>query len=396
MSDVRNQYEAFPYPHRDPDDESKRLITGSPSLPIEMDHCLWAGQRDWSIPLRVLIAGGGTGDGLVQLAQRLTNAGKPYRITYVDLSDSSRKIAEARVLSRQLDHIEFVTGSLLDAPGLGPFDYIDCCGVLHHLPDPLEGLQALRAALAPGGGLGFMVYAPYGRSGVYPLQAAFNRLFGHLPPRVRLRQAKKAFDAVPEGHPLRRNLHLSDHKQSEAGFFDLLVHSQDQAFDVASWIDALTATGWSLASFIQPGLYDLSQLIDVPKDFDAIARMAVAEQLRGTIKSHVGYARLSEGNLPVWNAVADRIPHLNNIPAKGLAESVKLKKALKLRIGSEQFLIKIRSDAAPMIAAIDGRRTISEMARVSGLSIKNALQVWAQVDRALGPWGLLHYSGLLR
>ena len=69
MSDVRDQYESFPYPARDPRDEAKRLITGSPSLPIEMDHCLWAGQHDWSQPLRVLVAGGGTGDGLVQLAQ---------------------------------------------------------------------------------------------------------------------------------------------------------------------------------------------------------------------------------------------------------------------------------------------------------------------------------------
>ena len=28
---VRDQYEAYPYPARDPRDEAKRLITGSPS-----------------------------------------------------------------------------------------------------------------------------------------------------------------------------------------------------------------------------------------------------------------------------------------------------------------------------------------------------------------------------
>ena len=72
MNDVRDQYEAFPYPERDSKDEAKRLITGSPSLPVEMDHWLWGGQRDWSQTLRVLVAGGGTGDGLVQLAQHFT------------------------------------------------------------------------------------------------------------------------------------------------------------------------------------------------------------------------------------------------------------------------------------------------------------------------------------
>ena len=71
MVDVREQYEAYPYPERNPKDEKSRLITGSPSHPLEMDHYLWGGARDWSKPLRALVAGGGTGDGLVQLAATL-------------------------------------------------------------------------------------------------------------------------------------------------------------------------------------------------------------------------------------------------------------------------------------------------------------------------------------
>ncbi len=134
-----------------------------------MDHHLWGGARDWSRPLRALVAGGGTGDGLIQLAQLLTDAGRAYQITYLDLSIAARKIAEARAAARGLTGISFVTDSLLDAGDHGPFDYIDCCGVLHHLPRPQAGFDALAAALAPGGGIGCMVYAPLGRSGVYPL-----------------------------------------------------------------------------------------------------------------------------------------------------------------------------------------------------------------------------------
>ena len=63
--EVQAQYEAYPYPERDPKDEARRLITGSPSLPHEMDHYLWGGARDWSRPLSALVAGGGTGDGLI-------------------------------------------------------------------------------------------------------------------------------------------------------------------------------------------------------------------------------------------------------------------------------------------------------------------------------------------
>ena len=35
---VQAQYEALPYPARDPRDEAKRLIVGSPSQTIEIDH----------------------------------------------------------------------------------------------------------------------------------------------------------------------------------------------------------------------------------------------------------------------------------------------------------------------------------------------------------------------
>ncbi len=61
MSDVKDQYEAYPYPQRDPRDEAKRLITGSPSDPREIDHFLFGGTRDWTKPLRALFAGGAVG-----------------------------------------------------------------------------------------------------------------------------------------------------------------------------------------------------------------------------------------------------------------------------------------------------------------------------------------------
>jgi hypothetical protein len=40
---VKRQYEAYPYPARDPRDEKKRLITGSPSHLTELTHWLFGG-----------------------------------------------------------------------------------------------------------------------------------------------------------------------------------------------------------------------------------------------------------------------------------------------------------------------------------------------------------------
>ena len=74
---VQAQYEAFPYPLRDPADEKRRLIDGSPSNLKEIDHYVFAGRRDFARPFRALVAGGGTGDGLIMLAQQLADRGTP-------------------------------------------------------------------------------------------------------------------------------------------------------------------------------------------------------------------------------------------------------------------------------------------------------------------------------
>ncbi|MFX0542575.1 class I SAM-dependent methyltransferase [Roseovarius sp. S4756] len=401
MSEVKSQYEAYPYPARDPADEAKRLITGSPSHPLEIDHFLFSGARDWSRPLRVLVAGGGTGDGLIQLAQMMAQMQRPCDITYVDLSTASRRIAEARAEARGLGGIRFVTGSLLDAADLGRFDYIDCCGVLHHLPDPAAGFAALRAALAPeateaGGGLGFMVYAPHGRAGVYPLQAAFGALFRGLEPEVRLKAARNIVAALPAGHPFVRNPNLGDHKDSDAGFYDLLLHAQDRAFSVTDLLDVLEQSGWSLGGFTMHALYDLARIAPVPKHLGPQQRMAVAEQLRGTIKTHVAYA-VPKGarHAPPNGQNRAAIPHLKGVQAGALAQAIARGAAPKLNFAGIDATLDLPKEAAPLIAGIDGRRSIAQIASAAGMDPIRAGGIWAKLHKELGDWGLLLYSRAL-
>ncbi|MFZ5962117.1 class I SAM-dependent methyltransferase [Thalassococcus sp. BH17M4-6] len=397
MDRVEEQYEVYPYPERDPADEKKRLITGSPSHPLEIDHMLFGGRRDWSQPLRALVAGGGTGDGLIQLAQVLASAGKPYAITYLDMSKAARAVAEARAQVRGLSGITFVTGSLLDAAEHGPFDYIDCCGVLHHLPEPEAGFRALRGALAPKGGMGFMVYAPYGRSGVYPLQEAFGTLLDGLAPKDRLQKAKAIVAALPDGHPFKGNPNLVDHRASDAGFYDLLLHARDRAYDVTTLDAVMRATGWRLLSFATPALYDLARITDVPPGLDPVARMAVAEKLRGTIKTHVAYA-VPEGDdrTPAGGAGGALVPHLRGVQAGPLAKAVAQGRPLPIRLGEARADLTLPRGAAKAIAAIDGRRSIADLRALSGLDPIRFGADWGRVERDLADWGLMIYSGLRR
>ena len=244
--DLPTRSEAFPYPRRDPRDEAKRLIVGSPGHLREIDHWVF-GAPVLHQPLRALIAGGGTGDATIMLAQQMARDGRPGSVTWLDRSAAALKIAQARAAVRGLTNIVWEQRSLLELPGsgLGPFDYIDCCGVLHHLPDPAEGLRALLSVLAPGGGLGLMVYAPHGRTGVYMLQDALRLL---APPDEarpqRLDVAKRVMRHLPETAWLRRNGFLDDHVNGgDAGLYDLLLNPRDRAFTVRGLHALLASEG---------------------------------------------------------------------------------------------------------------------------------------------------------
>lgn len=397
MSGVSEQYEAFPYPERDPADEAQRLVTGSPSHPLEIDHFLFGGQRDWSTPLRALVAGGGTGDGLIQLAQILTSAGRPYDITYVDLSTAARGIAEARARARGLEGITFVTGSLLDAPKMGRFDYIDCCGVLHHLPDPQAGFDALAAALAEGGGIGLMVYAPFGRSGVYPLQEAFGATLTGSP-RDRLKRARAIFERIPEGHPFKRNQQLSDHRTGDAGFYDLLLHSQDRPYRIGELLGTLERAGLAMTGSPQAHLYDPLPILGdrtLLHGLDEVAQMMLAEALRGTIRTHVLYAAPSaEGRLARPGPTA--VPHLKGASGPRLAQHAARHGVIPVTHDGERFEVPVPALAARAFAQIDGRRNLEEIARTLRMDWFAFAPVWAGVSRAMTRHGLLHYSRLLR
>ena len=307
-SQLAAQYEAYPYPERDPRDERKRLIIGSPSHLREIDWWVFGGRRAAGTPFHALVAGGGTGDGTIMLATHLARDGRDGSVTYLDRSAKALGVARARAESRGLTNIDFRQGSLLDLPrlGLGRFDYIDCCGVLHHLPEPSEGLAALDSALAPGGGMGLMVYAPHGRTGVYMLQDALRLLApAGEAPSVRLEVAKRVMRHLPASAWLRFNRNFADHiTGGDAGLYDLLLNPRDRAYDITAFSALLGGSGLEIAALIEPARYDPSIYLPDPKlrqlaaGLDAVARMALAESLCANISTHVAYV-VRQGAGPV-------------------------------------------------------------------------------------------------
>lgn len=402
---VQAQYEALPYPPRDPRDEAKRLVIGSPSHLGELNHHVFGGRLDFARPFRALIAGGGTGDAAIMLAQQLAGAGAAQaEVVYLDWSKASRAVAEARTKARGLANLRFVTGSLLelDALGLGAFDYIDCCGVLHHLDEPAAGVAALTRVLKPGGGMGLMLYGALGRIGVYHVQALLKSLnISGESPAARVAVARKLLGQLPATNWLKRNPFVSDHLvEGDSGLHDLLLHARDRAYDVGEIESLAGQAGLRIASFIPPARYEPSSylsdaaLLKRIEGLSAIERAAFAERLAGNMKTHAFYVVRAD------NPVAPPRPDPDTVPVWFDADPEPLRKALKpggvltLSVEGVSVRFPLPRLATVIAAAIDGRRTLDEV-RAAAAAKAGPLEWPAFLAQFEPLYAALHGSGKL-
>ena len=366
------QYEAYPYPHRDPRDEAKRLIVGSPGHLHEIDHWVFGATRPSGLPLNALIAGGGSGDATIMLAAQMARDGRPGTVTWLDRSAAALKIARARAAARGLTNIVWEQRSLLDLPGsgLGPFDYIDCCGVLHHLPDPAAGVRALESVLAPGGGMGLMVYAPHGRTGVYMIQDGLRLLAPpDQDPAARLDVARRVMKHLPDTAWLRANRSVSDHMAGgDAGLYDLLLNPRDQAYTVPAVTALLAGAGLSVACWVEPIRYDPAVLLPDPKLRARIAaltptdRAALAEALAGNIAAHIVYCtRTPEPPVRADPCHPDSVPLCREISGEDLAKGIQANNTLFVGLDTLRVPVPVPPLAGPILRLVDGKRTVAEI-----------------------------------
>jgi SAM-dependent methyltransferase len=392
---VHDQYERHPYPSRDPADERRRLIVGSPSHILEINHYVFAGRRDFRRPLRALFAGGGTGDGAIMLAQQLADIGCPGEVVHLDVSRAARHVAEARAQARGLTNLRFVTGPIeaLAELALGRFDYIDCCGVLHHLADPQAGLRSLAGALAPEGGIGLMVYGALGRTGVYHAQAMLRMLDEpDEPPTPRLDRVRRLLRQLPPTNWLVRNPFLADHLQGgDAGLYDLLLHARDRAYSVPDLADLLAAGGLALVQLIEPARYEPQSYLTDPLLLErtarlgAIERAAFAELLAGNLKVHIAYAIPANRRAPAAAEIApDLVPIFSETDGPELAARMVPGRGLKVTFGGLALSFPLRPRAAALLAQMDGKRCIADIREAVGAAgLKMEEQAFTAEFRAL-------------
>ncbi|MCR9114637.1 MAG: class I SAM-dependent methyltransferase, partial [Rhodobacteraceae bacterium] len=67
-----------------------------------------------------------------------------------------------------------------------------------------------------------------------------------------------------------------------------------------------------------------------------------------------------------------------------------------LTIDGIKATLSLPRETAPLIAAIDGRRTLTDIASVTRTDPIRMGALWTRVEAALVPWGMLLYSNVLR
>jgi SAM-dependent methyltransferase len=366
---VSDFYETHPYPPPVDDLEAYRARWDDARRRTE-SALLWPSEpyRD---DRTILVAGCGT----TQAAHYAVRWPKA-KVIGIDVSDTSIAFTQELKRTHRLDNLEVRKLPIERAVELDQtFDHVVATGVLHHLPDPDTGLRALRAVLAPAAALNLMVYAPYGRAGVYMIQDYCRRL-GVNATEVDIDDLAATLKALPTDHPIVPLLRNSPDFGDKAALADALLHPQDRAYSVPQFLDYIDRADLTFGRWIRqaPYLPYCGALASKPHKAKLL-KLPIAEQyaaielFRGTMVRHAAIAytneRVAKKNAPDFTGDA----WLQYVPMR-LPETVTVRD--RLPEGAAAVLINrnhtyndlyLAIDRAQeqLLTAIDNKKTIAQI-----------------------------------
>jgi SAM-dependent methyltransferase len=286
-AEVRAFYERHPYPPPVDSLEKYRRL-GQDRQKRRVDYHLFWPVRPYREDQSILIAGCGTSQA-AKHALRWPAA----QITGIDFSATSVRCTEELKRKYNLNNLQVRQLPIDRVNDLEmSFDQIICTGVLHHLADPDAGLRALRGVLKPDGAVHLMVYAPYGRAGIYILQEFCRRLSIHASDQE-IRDLIAALTAIPSGHPLENLLRESPDFGQEAALADALLNPQDRSYSVPQLFDFIEKAGLTFGRWLKQAPYTVhcGVVAKIPqasrlKNLSVAEQYAAVELFRGTMVRH--------------------------------------------------------------------------------------------------------------
>jgi SAM-dependent methyltransferase len=368
--EVRDFYDRYPYPRPIDSLEKYRGLWQERHRRRADFHLLWPAtpyREDQSI----LIAGCGTSQA-AKYAVRWPEA----QVTGIDISATSVYCTEELKQRYNLHNLQVHQMPIERVCDLEmSFDQIVCTGVLHHLADPDAGLSALGSVLNPDGAMHLMVYAPYGRAGLYMLQEFCRRVGIHATDQG-IRELSAALSWLPPGHPLANLLREAPDFRHEPAMADALLHPRDRAYSVPQLFDFLESSGLTFGRWVRQAPYTprCGVLANIPQacrmsQLPLAEQYAAVELFRGTMLRHsmVVYRNDSSANRQLIDCSGDAC--LGYVPIR-MSDTICVQEQLPPGAAAvlinqthtfKDLFMPIDSAEKCLFDAIDGNRSIGDI-----------------------------------
>jgi SAM-dependent methyltransferase len=263
---VAKLYDTYPFPPEPLLDKAPPGYNWRWNWQTAYSFC--TGQRPAQAAVRILDAGCGTGVG----TEYLLHLNPEAQVVAIDLSQGALRVAQERCQRSHVSHrVQFHHLSLYNVDQIeGEFDLINCVGVLHHLPDPMRGMQALAKKLAQGGLMHIFVYGELGRFEIRLMQEAIALLQGDRRGDYQdgVTVGREIFAALPENNRLKRREQerwsLENHR--DECFADMYVHPQEIDYSIPTLFELIDASGLEFVGFSNPQVWDGQRLIGSSPD----------------------------------------------------------------------------------------------------------------------------------
>jgi SAM-dependent methyltransferase len=373
--DVRAFYERLPYPRPLTSLDEHRELYKNPGHRRAQFHLMWPTEPPRQNQ-EILVAGCGTSQ-----AARYALREPDARITAIDVSEMSLRYTGDLQRKYGLKNLDIHQLSLENVRQLGrTFDQIVCTGVLHHLPDPDLGLCALRDVLNRQGAMHLMVYAAYGRAGIYMIKD-YCRLLGICPSDKDMRELGATLESLPMNHPLSNMMRNAADFRHPDSLADALLHPMERAYTVPQLYAWLERCGMSFGRWMEqaPYLVQCGVMAKLPHSahlalLPAPLQHAAVELFRGTMVKHnlIAYRDDRAGDSqPIafvgerWREyIPIRLPWTvcvrERVPPGSVA--VLINKAHTFT----DLILTVNSVEDRLLGAIDGKRTLAEILQFVG------------------------------
>lgn len=230
-------YTSHPYPPPLENLDRARDLWQDPNVHRAEFHLLWP-DKSYRPDFDVLIAGCGTWQ-----AAKFALCHPDAHVTAIDISPTSLDHTEALKQKYDLANLDVKQLPIESVSDLDHrFDMIVSTGVLHHLADPDAGLRALRSVLSADGAMYLMLYAPYGRTGVYMLRE-YCRTLGIGTSKEEIKDLTYVLQLLPQYHPILGMVRGSRNQLDADALIDALLNPRDRTYSVPELLEFVERNG---------------------------------------------------------------------------------------------------------------------------------------------------------